>query len=408
MRWRREQADSEASEPSPDEASAADAPHEDAASEDDASQGTDGPPQDGDVAGTVVPGPPSVWADHETSSERRPDLPDIPVDLGNVDPDELQRAIRRAVSRALAEDLGDRGDLTTVATVPAERDGLAEFVARSGGVIAGLDVAIEVFRQVDPRVTFTTLTTNGHRVEPGAVIATVSGSLRSILTAERTALNFLGHLSGVATETRRYADALAGTGTVVRDTRKTTPGLRLLDKAAVHAGGGANHRVGLYDAILVKDNHVLAAGGAGEAAQAAIRTARGRHVQVEITSLEQIDEVLRAGVHDLLLDNFTPDEVRLAVRRIAGRARVEASGNITLETIRAYAEAGADRIACGALTHSAPWVDIALDVRAFAEEGGEQDWTLAALLEDEIRPEADDHEDLELSAAGDLPFIDAD
>lgn len=401
MRWRREQPDSESSEPNPP-AEAPDLDVEDTP----AVEIADGAASS---EASVEASPPSVWADHETSSEPVVDLPDIPVDLGQVTPDELRRATRRAVSRALAEDLGDRGDLTTVATVPPDKDGLAEFIARSGGVVAGLDVAAEVFRQVDPRVTFATLVTDGQQVDAGAVIATVSGSLRSILTAERTALNFLGHLSGVATQTRRYADAVAGTGAVVRDTRKTTPGLRLLDKAAVRAGGGTNHRVGLYDAILVKDNHVLAAGGAGEAATAALKAARGRHVQVEVTSLEQIDEVLRAGVKDLLLDNFTPDQVRLAVRRIAGRARVEASGNVTLDTIRAYAEAGADRVACGALTHSAPWLDIALDVRALAGEhvGDDQDWTLATILEDEVRP-GREPDDFELAASGDLPFIDAD
>lgn len=402
MRWRREQPDSDASEPDP-------SLPEDGAEDEPASDAPDSAEAAPDTGPAATP--PSVWADHEVSSQPVHDLPDVPVDLGRVDPQELQRAIRRAATRAIAEDLGDRGDLTSIATVPADRDGAADFTVRRGGVIAGLDVAREVFRQVDPRVTFAAMAADGDQVDAGDVIATVEGSLRSILTAERTALNFLGHLSGIATQTRAYTEAVAGTGAVVRDTRKTTPGLRLLDKAAVAAGGGSNHRVGLYDAILVKDNHVVAAGGVGEAAQAAMKGAHGRHVQVEVTSLDQIDEVLRAGVKDVLVDNFAPDEVAQAVRRIAGRARVEASGTITLDTIRDYAEAGADRIACGALTHSAPWLDIALDVRPVPQDeivGGrdDDDWTLATILGDGIR--LNDPEELELAGPGDLPFIDAD
>lgn len=285
-----------------------------------------------------------------------------PVQLGAVDPGALVRACRRAVARALAEDLGDAGDVTTAATVSPAASGVADVVARADGVLAGIEVLDEVFEQVDPRVVVRRSAADGDRVVRGQVVATLHGRLRSLLTGERVALNFLCHLSGVATQTRRFVDAVEGTGAAVRDTRKTIPGLRLLEKAAVAAGGGANHRVGLFDALLVKDNHVLAAGGAGEAARRAIERADGRHVQVEVSDLDQLDEVLRAGVTDILLDNFRPEEIRLAVRRVAGRASLEASGNVTLANVREYAEAGVDTIAIGALTHSAPWLDLALDV----------------------------------------------
>ncbi len=288
----------------------------------------------------------------------------VPVQLGQVDPDQLARARRAAVARALAEDLGDVGDMTTAATVPATASGSARLLARADGVLAGLDVVREVFEQVDPRVEVELQLTDGDQVARRDVVATLRGRLRSLLTGERVALRL-----PPATQTRRYVDAVEGTGVAVRDTRKTTPGLRLLEKAAVAAGGGANHRVGLYDALLVKDNHVLAAGGAGAAARHAVERARGRHVQVEVTTLDQLDEVLRAGVTDILLDNFTPDDIRLAVRRVGDRASLEASGNITLDTIRRYAETGVDRIATGALTHSAPWLDLALDVDAV--DGGD-------------------------------------
>lgn len=274
----------------------------------------------------------------------------------------MVRARRRAVARALAEDLGDVGDVTTNATVSPAASGVADVVARAGGVLAGVEVLDEVFEQVDPRVVVRRAAADGERVVRGQVVATVEGRLRSLLTGERVSLNFLGHLSGIATQTRRFVDAVEGTGVAVRDTRKTTPGLRLLEKAAVVAGGGTNHRVGLFDALLVKDNHVRAAGGAGVAAQLALERAGGRHVQVEVSQLDQLDEVLHAGVTDILLDNFSPDDIRLAVQRVAGRAALEASGNVTLANVRQYAEAGVDTIATGALTHSAPWLDVAMDV----------------------------------------------
>jgi nicotinate-nucleotide pyrophosphorylase (carboxylating) len=283
---------------------------------------------------------------------------------------ELAQARRRVVMRALAEDLGDHGDVTTAATVPATLEGSAEVIARADGVVAGLDCLDEVFSQVDGRVIIERRVRDGDRVTRGDVVATVRGRLRSLLTGERTALNLLCHLSGIATATRRFVDAVDGTGVVIRDTRKTTPGLRLLEKDAVVAGGGTNHRIGLYDQLLVKDNHVIAAGGAGAAAQAAMERADGRPVQVEISRGDQLEEVLAAGVTDILLDNFTPGEVRELVTRTAFQASLEVSGNVTLDTVRAYADTGVDTIAVGAITHSAPWLDLAMDVRqAPAGEG---------------------------------------
>lgn len=296
--------------------------------------------------------------------------PDVPVRLGAVSDEEHARAVRRVVSRALAEDLGPAGDLTSMATVPAGAHGRAVLVAREPGVVAGLAVVEEVVRQVDGRIRVELTTEDGARVATDEVVARLDGPLRTLLAAERTVLNLVCQLSGVATHTAAFADAVAGTDCVVRDTRKTTPGLRLLEKRAVAVGGGANHRVGLHDAVLVKDNHVAAAGGIGAAARAALAAApAGVHVQVEVTSLAEAEEAIAAGVEDLLLDNFTPDDLRDAVAAIAGRAAVEASGGITLATARDYAEAGADRLAVGALTHSAPALDLALDVEQVTTAG---------------------------------------
>jgi nicotinate-nucleotide pyrophosphorylase (carboxylating) len=247
--------------------------------------------------------------------------------------------------------------------------GEAELVARADGVVAGTDLVAVVFAAVDPDVEVRLDVRDGDAVERGQVLGRVTGSLASILVGERTALNFLTHLSGVATRTRAFADTVAGTGCVVRDTRKTTPGLRLLEKAAVLAGGGVNHRVGLADALLVKDNHVAVAGGVAEATRRALAAARGRHVQVEVTSLVELDEAVDAGARDVLLDNFTPDGcaeavAHLAARDLADRVLLEASGTIRLDTVAAFAASGVDRVAVGALTHSAPQLDIALDVRA--------------------------------------------
>lgn len=270
--------------------------------------------------------------------------------------------VAEIVSMTLDEDLGGRGDLTSLATIP---DGArAKFViaARKDGVLAGVQAADEVFDQVDETVDVQWLVRDGGELQAGATVARISGPARSILTAERAALNFLGRLSGVATLTRRYAAAIAGTGCVVAHTRKTTPGLRALELQAVRAGGGASHRFGLDDAVLIKDNHVAVCGGAGEA----VRRARAfcghmTRIAVEIDRLDQLGEVLEAGAESVLLDNFSLDDLRLAVATAKGRVTLEASGGVTLETIRAIAETGVDVISVGALTHSAPVLDLGLD-----------------------------------------------
>ena len=286
-----------------------------------------------------------------------------------LDPDAVARAGRETVARALAEDLDDAGDVTARATIPAELSGRAELLSRADGVVAGLRLVAEVYAQHDPEVRVELLVADGDRATVGDVLATVTGPLRSILTGERTALNLVTHLSGVATATRALVDAVEGTGCVVRDTRKTIPGMRLLQKAAVAAGGGVNHRLGLSDALLVKDNHVAAAGSVTAAVAAALAGAEGRHVQVEVDSLAELDEAIAAGARDVLLDNLDPEATRQAVERCRAwgdergeRVLLESSGTIRHDTVRAYAEAGIDRVAVGAITHSAPQLDLALDV----------------------------------------------
>jgi nicotinate-nucleotide pyrophosphorylase (carboxylating) len=283
----------------------------------------------------------------------------------------LVTAGREAVRLALEEDLDVDGDATSLATVPPESVGRADFVARAEGVIAGTALVTEVYDQLDPRITVDLTVRDGDRVRSGQQLGHVVGPLRSILTGERTALNFLTHLSGIATHARAFADAVEGTGCVIRDTRKTTPGLRLLEKAAVRAGGATNHRIGLYDALLVKDNHVAAAGSVAEATRRARMHAGGRHVQIEVRSIAELEEAVAAGARDVLLDNLGPEETATAVSRgreleaeVGERILLETSGRVTLETVRRYAEAGVDRAAVGALTHSAPQLDIALDVRS--------------------------------------------
>lgn len=288
--------------------------------------------------------------------------PDVPVNLGVTSDEDLQRALRRIVARSLAEDLGPAGDVTSIATVSPAVTGVADIVAREAMVVAGVAAVVEVFRQLDPRVSVTVNVEDGDDVAAGTVLATVTGPLRTMLTGERTALNLLGRLSGVASMARLYAKAVAGTGAAVRDTRKTTPGLRLLEKAAVAAGGGANHRVGLHDALLVKDNHVLAAGSVKQAARAAVARSGGRHVQVEVTSIDEIEDVIEAGVVDILLDNFSIEGLKAAVEHVDGRAALEASGGVTLANIADVAATGVDRIATGAMTHQATWMDVAMDV----------------------------------------------
>jgi nicotinate-nucleotide pyrophosphorylase (carboxylating) len=263
------------------------------------------------------------------------------------------------IDRALAEDRGD-GDLTTRAVVEPGATARARIEQKESGVLAGVRVAEKVFERVDPELRWHAHAEDGELRDPG-LVAELAGSAASVLAGERVALNFLGRLSGIATLTGRYVEAVAGTGVKILDTRKTTPGMRALEKEAVRAGGGASHRNGLYDAILVKENHSALAGGVGVAARLALEAAPDDViVEVECATLEDVLGALDAGVPRLLLDNMTPDELRAAVELTAGRAELEASGGITLETIRAVAETGVDYISVGALTHSAPALDVSL------------------------------------------------
>jgi nicotinate-nucleotide pyrophosphorylase (carboxylating) len=270
--------------------------------------------------------------------------------------------VRDAVSRALGEDLGPLGDLTA-ALVPADATVTAELRARDTGILAGAACVTETYRQLDDAVSVEWHVTDGDRIARGDVVGTVRGPLRAVLTGERTALNFLCHLSGVATLTRRFTDAAAAgnPNTRVWDTRKTLPGLRALEKAAVRAGGGVNHRGSLSDFVLVKDNHL-----AGLTITAAVAEARrrwpARTIEVECDRLEQVREALAAGASLLMLDNMTPDDVKTCVAEVGGRALVEVSGGITLDTVGAYAAAGADLISTSVITQSAPAFDIGLDL----------------------------------------------
>jgi nicotinate-nucleotide pyrophosphorylase (carboxylating) len=270
--------------------------------------------------------------------------------------------LHRIVAVALEEDLGERGvDVTTESIVDADVMGEAQVIARAPGVLSGVDAAACVFEMLRPQCEYVVVKSDGACLERGDVAARITGSLRSVLTGERTALNFLQRMSGIATLTRRYADALAAFPKVtLLDTRKTTPGLRTLERAAVRAGGGHNHRQGLWDAILIKDNHVAIAGGV----TAAIARARkaGLPIEVEVENLAQLDEALAAGAEIVLLDNMSADLMRRAVEITGGRAKLEASGGMTLEGAVAAAQAGVDRISVGALTHSAPALDLSLEV----------------------------------------------
>jgi nicotinate-nucleotide pyrophosphorylase (carboxylating) len=263
------------------------------------------------------------------------------------------------IERALAEDLGD-GDLTTQAVVPEGARARARIHQKEPGVISGLRAAQAVFQRVDPELPFVAHCPEGKWRETG-LIAEIDGTAASILAAERVALNFLGRLSGVATLTARYVRAVEGTGARILDTRKTTPGLRALEKEAVRAGGGMSHRDGLYDAILVKENHAALAGGVGEATRLALeRAPEDVTVEVECANLAEVEDAVAAGVPRILLDNMAPEDLRRAVDLAGGRAELEASGGITLDTVRAVAETGVDYISVGALTHSAPALDVSL------------------------------------------------
>jgi nicotinate-nucleotide pyrophosphorylase (carboxylating) len=266
------------------------------------------------------------------------------------------------VAAALAEDLGDQDlDVTTKSVIDADLMGEAVVVARKPGVLSGSDAASRVFEMIRPRSEYIALVPDGKRLEAGDEVAKITGPLSGILIGERTALNFLQRMSGIATLTRRYADALAPfPGVTLLDTRKTTPGLRFLERAAVLSGGGHNHRSGLWDAILIKDNHVAAAGGVTEAVRRARKAAMP--VEVEVETLDQLAEALDSGAEIVLLDNMPAELMRQAVEITAGRAKLEASGGMTLEGAVAAARAGVDRISVGALTHSAPALDLSLEV----------------------------------------------
>jgi len=269
--------------------------------------------------------------------------------------------IAKVVDAALVEDLGRGGDLTA-ALIDADAVLSVVFAARSEGRVAGLDCARLAFAQLDPSATFEVVIPDGGDAPRGGVLARVRGNARAVLSAERTALNLLGRLCGVATLTRAYVRAVEGTGALITDTRKTTPGLRALEKYAVRCGGGINHRFGLDDAILIKDNHVAACGGVGEALRRAKASAGHlTPIEVEVDSLDQLEQALPHAPQVIMLDNFAPDDLRRAVALTNRRVRLEASGGVNLSTVRAIAETGVDVISVGALTHSAPVLDIGLD-----------------------------------------------
>ncbi|WP_367115394.1 carboxylating nicotinate-nucleotide diphosphorylase [Devosia sp.] len=268
-----------------------------------------------------------------------------------------------AVRRALGEDLGLSGDLTSLATIPPDAQATATLSAREPGVIAGLPLALEVFRQLGGGVEFDPQVADGARVDKGSIVAVVSGDARQLLAGERTALNFLNHLSGIASLTNKFVEAVAGTKARICDTRKTTPGLRAFEKYAVRCGGGANHRYALSDAILIKDNHIAVAGNAGKAYRAA-RAAAGHLVaiEIEVTTLSQLEDVLEAGATVVMLDNMDNELLKAAVRLNDGRARLEASGGVTLERVRGIAETGVDFISSSQITMGAKPLDLGLDV----------------------------------------------
>jgi nicotinate-nucleotide pyrophosphorylase (carboxylating) len=270
--------------------------------------------------------------------------------------------VEPAVRATLLEDLGLAGDVTSAAVIPADHRSRFVMAARKAGVIAGLDIAKLAFELVDPAITMTTHIADGARVAPGEIIATIEGPSRGLLTGERTALNFLGHLSGIATVTAGIVEAVAGTKAAVVCTRKTTPGLRAFEKYAVRAGGGMNHRFALYDAVLIKDNHIAIAGSVTEA----IRRAKAHvghmvKIEVEVDTLDQLAEAMEIGPDAVLLDNMSPELLKQAVDFVAGRAITEASGGITPETAAAIAASGVDLLSIGWITHSAPCLDIGLD-----------------------------------------------
>jgi nicotinate-nucleotide pyrophosphorylase (carboxylating) len=273
--------------------------------------------------------------------------------------------VATAVAEALAEDLGLVGDVTTNATIPADAQSTALLKARAPGAVSGIALARAAFHALDPALAFTVTKPDGGIVATGDTIAEISGSARAILSAERVALNFMGRMSGIATLTARYVAAVAGTRAAIVDTRKTTPGLRAFEKYAVRCGGGRNHRIGLFDAVLIKDNHIIAAGGLERAIKAA-RDNAGHilKIEVEVDTLEQLERVLQHRIDAVLLDNMSPETLKKAVTMVAGRSLTEASGGVNLDSVRDIAETGVDLISVGALTHSAPVLDLGLDFQA--------------------------------------------
>jgi nicotinate-nucleotide pyrophosphorylase (carboxylating) len=270
--------------------------------------------------------------------------------------------VARAVAAALEEDLGAAGDITTDSIVPVEAQGKAMIVARQSGVVAGLDLAEAAFNALDPEARFKRVVEDGGKVAAGGTIVQISGRTRALLTAERTALNFLGRLSGIATLTAAFVEAVDGTGARIACTRKTTPGLRALEKYAVRAGGGVNHRFGLYDAVLVKDNHIAAAGGIAKALERlGARKGHAVKMEVEADSLQQLEEALRFPIDAVLLDNMDAATLRQAVTLVAGRVQTEASGGVSLDNVREIALTGVDLISVGALTHSPRNLDSSLE-----------------------------------------------
>ncbi|MBN1401127.1 MAG: carboxylating nicotinate-nucleotide diphosphorylase [Anaerolineae bacterium] len=273
----------------------------------------------------------------------------------------INAEILQIIRHALAEDIGP-GDVTSLATIPDDTYLEGEFLVKAPGVIAGLEVAAQVFAELDSAVVFRPLRDEGSRVDVGDIVARVTGYGPGILTAERVALNFLQRMSGIATATRRYVEAVEGTRAKILDTRKTVPGLRPLDKLAVRLGGGANHRIGLYDMVLIKDNHIQAAGGITEAVQRVRSQTMELPIEVEVETLAQLEEALACGVDRIMLDNMSLEMMRAAVERTAGRVELEASGGITLASVAQVAQTGVDLISVGALTHSVTALDISLDL----------------------------------------------